>query len=1300
MINFLIILWLSISLYGSTISDAKKLFDEKQDYKKALEIFEQNQEDGEALYYLGKAYLYGMGVEKDEKKAFEYAQKSADKNNPSGLNLLGVMYQYGEGVEKDELQALMYYKQAANLGNTKAMANIGICYYKSNVIKADFNVAKEWFLKAIENGYINGYLNIGDMYYDNYQDKDALSWYLLFESKINFHTNKAFKERVSLLCKRNNDDENAIRLYLALAKDGEYEYTFNLHEYIKKYPTHPEKTQMLFALEKAANKKYNHTKSLSLAQQSIYIYYYFDSNQTDKAVNFAENLYKKENNFQMGCNLASHYGNNKQFKLDFEKSYNIASKIVANYLPSIETQSCYSTLAYLYRVGNYTMKDIPKTIKLNELQFEKIYNKKNDLVSSWIAKFYLEYLQDFVNAKKWYQITYELTKDKKYLTIVDEYIKKQPVYKIDKKTEQAIYPIIENFTNKDQVASVLETDKYYFIALMDKYINMYDKNGLKLLKTFRGWIGIGINGATSQMAYDENKKLLYCASMNSSTDFSQNDIIKVFDAKNGKIVKTINNKNAIKSIYLNISDDGRYLVSINQGQLLNIIEINTNEIQHYNFSNIASFVKANIIKKDDDYLVNVLANDNMLYTFSINKKRQVKKEPFNFQTSFKEFNGLHAQNILKNPDNKILNISDIDLDKNNLKIKMKQLDKTLSFDFKLFSLQQSDKNEPFDRNSKSKITLKYKNYGATVEVYKDDNHLTNLEFYNVKVLNHKIIDDKYIVVITSDVTAMYIFNLQGRAIAKIDSINSIQTNIIYKDGYLISYGKDNIINIFNIEKLVEYEKLPEIYDDEILNGFNKTIGGNILEMLNDSDDDLRKVIKQQVNANNLSYTPTPTQIKTYMKMFLSKKKVIIPIASLYIKNIKDWIIYTPEGLFTYGGEGHKLLKYHQNQGLYKEAKIIENEKLFDKFYRPDLIKKILAGEKVDIPMDVKSVILNINPPELKIISNNMVNEKDIDLTYQICDVGDGVADPKLIINGQAINPPTSRGFTIEEIEAKDEKCKVYKSTHTLNSGENTISLKAYDKDKNIASQSEPIKVMANYKIEEKPNLYFLSIAVSDYKDDNFDLNYPVNDVKKVKEMIQQKSKSVYKNIYTYELHNKDVTLENINTTFDKIKDKIKINDAFILYIAGHGESKDGLYQFIPYDATNKISINDIKSNLSKLQNNKSLVLLDTCQSGAALDSIDETATANRLAYDDNRNYIVASSKNQVALEGYKNHGVFTYSVLDGFEKAYFPGDDDLFVHTLGDYIKRNVPKISKKYFSYEQKAQFKKANDFILGGKN
>ena len=911
---------------------------------------------------------------------------------------------------------------------------------------------------------------------------------------------------------------------------------------------------------------------------------------------------------------------------------------------------------------------------------------------------YLEELNNFYEANIWYQKAYDLTKDEKYLTKIQENKLKSKNQSKDIliQNDKKIFPILNNFAKKEQVINVLESYKYIFFAANDKSIKMYDKKNSKFLKEFRTWVSNGMAGNSLQMAFDENRELLYFSVLNSIKDVSKNDLIHVLDVNNGKIIKTLKNSNGTKNTYLNISNDGKYLVAINDYNLFNIINVEDNKVQHYNFNGKGKFLAATIYKEKDDYIINIVNSDNKLYKFSLKLARNTSVEDFNYQMNFKRYNENLALKIFDHINS--VEIKNISINsRNNIEVKLPN--KIKEFDLENILIKDLEKFTPYINEKKSTLAINQKYDGRVIEFVNIKNNYKKEYFLTrgVNVLNAYPINNKYILLITSDISFMPILNDKGEVMASLQGFNTLPKKIYIKDKKLIVLGNDNVINIFNLDILNKLKYNDKEYDDEVLVGFGNLTGDSKEEIIESFENMKKYELLNYQKTNSLSFIPTTEQMANNFKLFAIKKELIYPQLSTYIKNEKDWIMYTPEGLFTYGGEGYKLLKYHQNQGLFKEAKIIENEKLYDKFYRPDLIKKILAGEKVDIPLDVKSVIQNIKPPELKILSNNMINKKDVDLTYQICDAGNGVSNPKLLINGKAINPPSSRGFSIKKVEEKENKCKIYKSIHTLNPGKNKISVKAYDKDKNIASESEAIEVTANYKINKKPNLYFLSIAVSDYNDDSYDLKYPVNDVIKIKEKIEQKSKSVYKNIYTYEVHDSKVSHDNINKVFDEISKKIEINDAFILYIAGHGVTKDGLYQFVPHNTNNKISINEIKKNLSKINTNKSLVLLDTCQSGAI---IDEVSTVNRLSKDDNRNYIVASSSDQVALEGYKNHGVFSYSVLDGFEKAYFAGDDELLVYNLGNYVKRLVPKLTKKEFYFEQKPEFYFADDFVLGDKN
>ena len=55
--------------------------------------------DSEQLRELGYDYRHGIGVEKDEKKDFEYNMKAAELGNSDAMEDVGICYQYGIGVE-------------------------------------------------------------------------------------------------------------------------------------------------------------------------------------------------------------------------------------------------------------------------------------------------------------------------------------------------------------------------------------------------------------------------------------------------------------------------------------------------------------------------------------------------------------------------------------------------------------------------------------------------------------------------------------------------------------------------------------------------------------------------------------------------------------------------------------------------------------------------------------------------------------------------------------------------------------------------------------------------------------------------------------------------------------------------------------------------------------------------------------------------------------------------------------------------------------------------------------------------
>ncbi len=162
------------------------------------------------------------------------------------------------------------------------------------------------------------------------------------------------------------------------------------------------------------------------------------------------------------------------------------------------------------------------------------------------------------------------------------------------------------------------------------------------------------------------------------------------------------------------------------------------------------------------------------------------------------------------------------------------------------------------------------------------------------------------------------------------------------------------------------------------------------------------------------------------------------------------------------------------------------------------------------------------------------------------------------------------------------------------------------------------------------------------------------------------------------------------------------HDVFVVYFAGHGVTLDGQYYFLPYDLIyknddavrhNGINQDHLQNWLARVPARRSLVLLDTCESGSFLqastesrDMVEQTA-ASKLTRATGRATIVAATANQPAVEGYKGYGVFTYAILQALRRADTTvgnGDGYTSLFEIAAYVNARVPEIAMKEFGFEQ----------------
>ena len=194
--------------------------------------------------------------------------------------------------------------------------------------------------------------------------------------------------------------------------------------------------------------------------------------------------------------------------------------------------------------------------------------------------------------------------------------------------------------------------------------------------------------------------------------------------------------------------------------------------------------------------------------------------------------------------------------------------------------------------------------------------------------------------------------------------------------------------------------------------------------------------------------------------------------------------------------------------------------------------------------------------------------------------------------------------------------------------------------------------------------------------------------------LKEKGAGLFPEVTVYSLPDSQATRDNIMKTVGLAAAKMKPTDVFVLYLAGHGQVQDGQYYFIPWevrstslDALLQQSLDQeaLRKLLEQIPAHKTLLLLDTCGSGAYVSGrgLGEKAAVGRLAKITGRAVMAASATDQMALEGYQHHGVFTYALLEGLSKA---ADDQgqIQVSRLADFIGSLVPEITKKQWGYEQ----------------
>ncbi len=436
------------------------------------------------------------------------------------------------------------------------------------------------------------------------------------------------------------------------------------------------------------------------------------------------------------------------------------------------------------------------------------------------------------------------------------------------------------------------------------------------------------------------------------------------------------------------------------------------------------------------------------------------------------------------------------------------------------------------------------------------------------------------------------------------------------------------------------------------------------------------------------------------------------IAALLLhRNRSSWIIWTPKGYFDAEQSAENFVGWHLNQGRDREALYYPASNFFDTYYRPDVLRKIFDPSfpqqselAVQETSEGPAEILGSKrlPPSIQ-ISNlpATTSERKIQIDLEATDEGGGIDEVRVFVNGKALTAKTRGvkvvGITKDSIHLKEQM------EIELPDEENTIRAVAYSRYEHI--EGPPAIARINYTgVPERSDLHLIAVGINKYRNSGLNLDSARLDAEGLVSHFSDHPSSLFKTIHTYKVLDQEATKDGILSKIRSIQTKPA--DVVILFLGGHGEADDKLWYFVPYELMNPgkmedlreqgISSRELQQELVGLPADKILVLLDSCKSGAGMDSkpLKEMTKAWGL------NVVAASKGNQKASElGELGHGVFTYALLQGLsgEADKLPPDKSVTILELVTYVGSRVKQIREEYRTEKQDVtQSLNGNDFSI----
>ncbi len=428
---------------------------------------------------------------------------------------------------------------------------------------------------------------------------------------------------------------------------------------------------------------------------------------------------------------------------------------------------------------------------------------------------------------------------------------------------------------------------------------------------------------------------------------------------------------------------------------------------------------------------------------------------------------------------------------------------------------------------------------------------------------------------------------------------------------------------------------------------------------------------------------------------IASNDFVEPLLSLFIDHAGEWVAWTPQGYYDASLGGDRLIGWQVNQGRSRPAKFYLARQFRKRFYRPDIIDRVL--QHGDVPraiaaanalrarpaqdLDLRKLedLKRVEPPRVTLLEPRPGDRARAGRVLVRAEVraqnGLPITQVKILVDGR----PAQGGPLVQGPDDTDQRMLVTREVE-LPYGRSEISVLAMNRE----STGQPVSCVVSNRARTtppKPRAFLLAVGVSQYAVKDLNLHFAHKDAAGFVAAWGPQKELLYADVETRSLIDLEATSTRVRDGFQWLVGVAKPEDVAILFVSSHGLlDRSGEYFIGTHEVDPEhlfatgISAEEFVRQVAKLPC-KVLVFLDTCHSGSLGAKITDDPM-RELVSDEVGAILFASSKpREDSLENTRwGHGAFAKAILDTFNEpaSDLDADGELSVIELDFQIDRRV----------------------------